>query len=159
MSNFPQKIRQNPVSLQKNGTSEQGVSLYLTIIIMSILLAIVLGMSAILFYQLKMMREMGSSVVAFYAADTGIENALYDENNCLLIIDTFSCATSYSVPCANDTNGDGFCDGVSADYNTGEVSLGGSGATYEAQFIIGPPSGFQSKGSFRKTKRAIEMVY
>ena len=57
---------------------ERGVSLYLALLIMAILLSIGLGMSAILFGQIKIIRGMGDSVVAFYAADTGIERALYE---------------------------------------------------------------------------------
>jgi len=56
--------------------SQKGVSLYLAIIIMVILLAIVLGVATILVEQLKMIREMENSVIAFYAADTGIEEVL-----------------------------------------------------------------------------------
>jgi len=58
--------------------SQKGVSLYLTIIIMVIFLAIVLGVSAILLGQLKMIKGMENSVIAFYAAETGIEKALND---------------------------------------------------------------------------------
>lgn len=61
-----------------NPTRERGVSLYLALTIMAILLAIALGISAILLGQIRMAREMGNSVVAFYAADTGIENSLYN---------------------------------------------------------------------------------
>jgi len=56
---------------------EQGISLYLAILIMTILLSIGLGVSTILLGQMKMLRGMGDSVVAFYAADTGIEEILY----------------------------------------------------------------------------------
>lgn len=58
--------------------SQKGISLYLSIMIMVILLAIVLGISGILIGQLKMMKGMENSIVAFYAADTGIERALKD---------------------------------------------------------------------------------
>jgi len=47
--------------------------------IMFILIAIGLGISLIIVSQMKMIRGMGDSVVAFYAADTGIEHALYDK--------------------------------------------------------------------------------
>ena len=57
---------------------EKGVSLYLALIIMAILLAIGLGISTIIISQMKMIEGMGDSVVAFHAADTGIERALYD---------------------------------------------------------------------------------
>jgi len=57
--------------------SQKGVSLYLALLIMAILLSIGLGISAILFGQIKIIRGIGDSVVAFYAADTGIEEVLY----------------------------------------------------------------------------------
>ena len=56
---------------------QKGVSLYLALIIMFILLAIGLGISLIIVSQMKMIRGMGDSVVAFYAGDTGIEHSLY----------------------------------------------------------------------------------
>ena len=59
-------------------TTKQGVSIYLALVIMFILLAIGLGVSLIIVSQMKMIRGMGNSVVAFYAADTGIEHALYN---------------------------------------------------------------------------------
>jgi len=58
---------------------QKGVSLYLALMIMFILIAIGLGISLIIVSQMKMIRGMGDSVVAFYAADTGIEHALYDK--------------------------------------------------------------------------------
>ena len=58
--------------------SQRGVSLFLAIIVLSIILAIVFGLSAILVGQIKILRGIGKSVVAIYAADTGIEQALND---------------------------------------------------------------------------------
>ena len=57
---------------------QSGISLYLTIIIMTILLAIVLGLTTIFLSQVVMLREMGHSVVALYAADASIEKVLVD---------------------------------------------------------------------------------
>jgi len=57
---------------------QKGVSLYLALMIMFILLAIGLGVSLIIVSQMKMIRGMGDSVIAFYAADTGIEHSLYN---------------------------------------------------------------------------------
>ena len=48
------------------------------VLISSVILAIGLGISAIIIQQTKMMENIGYSVIAFYAADTGIEAALYD---------------------------------------------------------------------------------
>lgn len=55
---------------------QKGVSLYLTIVIMAALLAIVLGLTGILVSQLKMVKGMEDSVIAFFAADTGNERGL-----------------------------------------------------------------------------------
>ena len=55
---------------------ETGSALYLTIVIMALLLAIALGLSAIIVGQLRLIRGMGYSVVAFYTADAGIEKTL-----------------------------------------------------------------------------------
>ena len=51
----------------------------MAVIIMAIMLAIVLGLNAILVGQIKTIRNMGYSVIAFYAAETGIEEALKSE--------------------------------------------------------------------------------
>lgn len=58
--------------------SQKGIALYLSIVILAIILAMVLGLGAILFSQIKTIRGMGSSVVALYAADAGIEEVLDD---------------------------------------------------------------------------------
>jgi len=54
----------------------KGLTLYLAVIIMSILLALVLGLIAISVTQLKTIRGVENSVVAFYAADAGVEKVL-----------------------------------------------------------------------------------
>jgi hypothetical protein len=63
--------------------NQKGAILYFTIVIMSILLAAVFSITSIVLVQIKGMKEVGDSVLAFYAADTGIEtvlNDLYDGN-------------------------------------------------------------------------------
>jgi hypothetical protein len=60
----------------KNG--EKGVSLLLSILVSAILLAIALGIATILVGQVRVLRGMENSVQAFFAADTGIERALYE---------------------------------------------------------------------------------
>jgi len=58
--------------------TQKGVSIYIAVMIIAILLAIVLGTGAILLGQLKMIKGMENSIIAFYAADTGVERALMD---------------------------------------------------------------------------------
>ncbi len=48
----------------------------MSMVILAIILAMVLGLGAILFGQIRTIRGMGSSVVALYAADAGIERVL-----------------------------------------------------------------------------------
>lgn len=57
---------------------QKGLSVYLATIILAVILSIVFGLSAILLNQIKMMRGMGYSVTAYYAAETGVERALRD---------------------------------------------------------------------------------
>jgi hypothetical protein len=68
MNNFPK------VKVFK---SEKGVSLIITFFIMIIVLSVVLSVSILLCGQLKLLRNIGNSVIAFYAADSGIEKVLY----------------------------------------------------------------------------------
>ena len=60
--------------------SQKGVILFLAIVIMAILLSIGLGISTILMSQIAITRSIGNSVIAFYAADTGIERVLLNRN-------------------------------------------------------------------------------
>ncbi len=63
--------------------SEKGVALIITFFVMTIMLSIVLGIGAILFIEIKTIRGLGYSVVAFYAADSGIEKTLYYDKKVL----------------------------------------------------------------------------
>jgi Tfp pilus assembly protein PilX len=56
---------------------EKGVSLIITFFIMVIILTVVLSISVLLYSEIKVIRNIGNSVVAFYAADSGIEKTLY----------------------------------------------------------------------------------
>ena len=66
-----------PIIKQK----DKGVILFLALIVMSIVLAVALGLSSILVSQIRMSSEMRDSIKAFYAADTGVERALFDKAN------------------------------------------------------------------------------
>lgn len=59
--------------------NQKGVALYISLIIMAILLAMGLEVAIIIIGETRIMRNIGDSVVAFQAADSGIENALYNE--------------------------------------------------------------------------------
>ncbi len=62
-----------------NMEKEKGASIYFALDILAIMMAIVVGISTIIVVQLTNIKEAGDSVVAFYAADTGIERTLWED--------------------------------------------------------------------------------
>lgn len=62
----------------KNISKKGAVTILLSVLLLSILLVIGLGISGLMLYQIKMSGQVGESVVAFYAADSGAERCLYD---------------------------------------------------------------------------------
>jgi len=67
----------NIKSVASSQKEAQGVSVLFVVFIMTIVLAIALGVSGIVFKQTKMLGEAGQSVAAFSAADSGIEQHLF----------------------------------------------------------------------------------
>ena len=55
----------------------KGVSLYLTLVILSVLTVALLALVNLSVSQIRMISTAGNSVDAFFAADTGIEHSLY----------------------------------------------------------------------------------
>jgi len=80
--------------------TQKGVAIYLAIVVMFVLLSIGVGLSTILVGQIRTIAGIGDSVVAFYAADTGIERELRENNT-----PPFGPYSSYI-----DLNGDGIQD-------------------------------------------------
>lgn len=56
--------------------NQKGSALFLSIVLLSVILAIALGLGAIVAIQARTLRGIGDSVIAFYAADAGIEQVL-----------------------------------------------------------------------------------
>lgn len=108
---------------------QKGVVLYLALIITSILLAIGLGLTVIIISQLRMVRNIGDSVVALYVADTGIEHSLYDKR-----------------VSGSETGG----------VVSGNL---GPDLDYHVDYISGGPAGqvWKSVGTFKGSKRSIEI--
>ncbi|MDD5621250.1 MAG: hypothetical protein PHS27_01540 [Candidatus Pacebacteria bacterium] len=65
----------------KNINNQKGASIYFALDILAIMMAIVVGISSVIVVQLSNIKEAGDSVVAFYAADTGIERTLWEKRN------------------------------------------------------------------------------
>jgi len=120
------------------------VSVFLAIIILSILLAIGLGLSTILVSQIRMIKEISDSISSFFAADTGAERILYEDKMCRLP----GCG-SLSWICLDIVNCD---DGRSA----GSVSGALGSASYLANTNDGAIS-ISSQGIYRGTRRAVRI--
>lgn len=121
-------------------SSQKGVAVYMAIMIMMILLAMVLGLSSIFLNQTRMMRNIGYSVRALCAADTGIERALKDGT-----------VPSPCSDCYLDLNGNGSQDTNDSTYGV-TIFLGGEGDC---------PAGYgyciKSVGAYKDIKRAVEI--
>jgi len=123
-----------------NIKAQNGVSLYLTVLIVTIILAISLGISSILVGQIKMISGMGKSVIAFYAADTGTERVLYEDKLCrpdcptpLPCTPTPSpCPSPSPCPCPGCEGYPGSCQGL-PDNSSFSGSLDNT-STYQATF-------------------------
>ena len=106
---------------------------------MAILLAIVLGISTILVSQIKMIKGMENSVVAFYAADTGIEEVL--NLNKADPVNPLPSPCPEANPCQLDNE---------ARYYVEVIPAVDCGAVYYC---------LKSVGTYKNVSRAIEITY
>ncbi|QQG42536.1 MAG: hypothetical protein HYW15_03470 [Candidatus Giovannonibacteria bacterium] len=79
--------------------SKKGVTLLLAVFISTIALALGLGIFTIIFGELGIAGTAKESLVALYAADSGVECALYWD----IKRQAFSTSTSNSISCAGNT--------------------------------------------------------
>jgi len=126
--------------------NQKGLLLYLAIMIMGIILAIIFGISTILLVQLESIKGMENSVVAFCAAETGIERVLLDRIDPTV----FNECTSKSDLCSLDNESQYYV----------VVNRGGTG-TCPATKPLGGPMLFciKSAGIYKGTQRSIEVRY
>lgn len=120
---------------------DKGTALFLSLIIMGALLTLGLGLIAILVGQLRITRGMEESVLAIFAADTGIEEVLMSQEG------PFSSCTPVS-PC-NLPNG--------TRYFLEVTPRGGTtprGEVCNAKYFC-----IRAVGMYRSTRRAIEINY
>jgi len=54
------------------------VSIYISVMLLSVLLVISSGIATLMLNQIKMSSQIGHSVVSYYAAESGIERCLFD---------------------------------------------------------------------------------
>lgn len=83
----------------KRNINQQGVSVFISMVVMTILLGIGFGMSAIFFDQVSSLRGLGDSVTAFYAAEAGIEQVLISDQQ--ILNETLSSSLRMQTSCQN----------------------------------------------------------
>ncbi len=125
---------------------QKGVaSIYIAMMIMIVSLGIVLGLTVIFIGHLRIIRGMGNSVVAFYAANSGMERLLYEDKLC----------RARTAPCAVPCHAE--CHGL-ASPSTFSGTLA-NGATYRARFsIVDGREHLESLGTFEGARRAIRVT-
>jgi hypothetical protein len=121
-------------------SNTKGTILYFAILILSVIFTISIGLSLIIFGQIKIQREIGHSVIALCAADTGIERALYE---------IYTTSTANPLPFSVSGNLDnGATFGADA-YASSSLQCGTS-----TQYYC-----IKSRGTFKETTRAIDASF
>jgi len=121
--------------MKKHKTKERGVvSMYITTMIMIVSLGMILGLTVIFVGYLRIIRGMGNSVIAYYAANTGIERILFEDRICTEDCLGLISPSSFSETLTN-------------------------GARFEATFSIRDNrEHFESIGIFDRARRAIRVT-
>ena len=149
--------------------SEKGVSLYVMLVITSILLAMTFGLETLLVGQLKGMREIGNSTIALFGSDSGMERTLYLNAICQQS-DCYSSTTNpnfYSLCCDqikkyySTTSCEGLpCIGLydySASSSLGEFSIPDLSYDVNVTTTLSPTTTyFYSRGIFKGSQREIK---
>ena len=108
---------------------EKGIALYMVLMLLSVFITVVFTLTSISLSQVRVSWQSGDSVKAFGAADSGVENALYNIRK----IDNFDNISQTNL--ATDLSYT-----VDIDYTTTSATI-------------------QSKGVFRNVRRVIEARY
>ena len=103
-----------------NRENKRGIAIYCAMAVLSIVLAIALGVGLLTSERIKMLNEAGDSVVAFSAAQTGIEKVLFlgissaSDPNCSLVgllgeasyeISCYDCGAASEFVCVKSIGG------------------------------------------------------
>ena len=146
----PAKVRKKGIFFDLQFSDQKGIALLFIVLITSLILSIGLGLTALLIQGMRITGEIGYSVVAFYAADTGIEEALYDlyQNPSPSPLHSGNLDSAYYqtfAKCDKDTPpGECLLGDTNIDPNCDEDAL---------KYCL------KSLGSYQRVKRAIEIKY
>ncbi len=121
--------------------NEKGISLFIVVVITSVSLGIITGMSSLLFKEMKITQGVGNSVLSFHAADSGIERIIYATRK-----ESYDPSTCTPTPCL-------------AYPEVGDPSFN-NGASYQAYVqSVGTSTELRSVGIYTNTQRSVEISY
>lgn len=106
----------------------------MVIVMVSMLLTIVLGLTSIIIGGANVAQSLSYSVKAFHAADTGIEKALYNAKN-------------------------GVCSNVSGNFNSDSTYSYAVTISYTGASCLESGTNMKSLGQYRTINRKIEVSY
>jgi uncharacterized protein (TIGR02145 family) len=133
--------------------NKRGASLYIALIIMAVLMSMAFGLASILTNQIKTVRDIGYSVTAFYAAETGIERYLGGgdcDSGCSEDLTLGGGQTAhYDVSIINYSTGDcqsGSCVVSVGNFNNTKraIQIEGGGGSFGGTFACGDDIDFNS---------------
>lgn len=122
-----------------NKNKERGASLLLTILVLTAIMSIALGISTLMLVEMKLSREVIKSLRAYYAAEAGIERSLYDDRK--------------EGGASDIGSSPSWCAGI------GKVCLDGSDTCYAVDVTVGATTYIKSYGCYKGARRAIEVSY
>ena len=137
-------------SIKKN---QEGVSLYLIIVAMLIILSLTLTLSTLILIRFRSTQRLSDSIVAFYVADSGIEEELYHIGN-------LAGRGSNSGGPSDWSGLDDTVYSVRTNCRDGYTKCLDLCDTCTARLSCSAPRFcIESQGSFKESKRAIEVRY
>lgn len=156
--------------------SQKGVSLVITFLIMTVMLAIVLNLAAILVSEIRITRDIGSSTSSLYAAISGAEEALYFDrkqipnlanrglcNICEICDDLTNCSDCSAASLAtDDSNGCDTTNCLNCEINYNSTI---DNRSYKINVKVTSDElnpgisifNLKSKGDYKNTSRAVEL--
>ena len=136
----------------KKFKNQEGVSLYLGIIMLSLIFAIALIISNLFLIRLQLSRDILNSVPSFYGADSALECAQLEITKRIIIDPEITCLSlkDYIMGSAN-----GACKQIPMSNMVSPDSAGIIDATCNGSVL----GSLRSAGSFKSTKRSTEVSF
>jgi len=143
--------------LVKNLNSKGAAPIFLVMSVLVVVLAIALGSSYVVSSELRTSLDSGESVAAYYAAETGVEQALYDRTKLGEVPRGNRCAGNCPNPACTDWGSDVCTEnslGPAVPYCI-EIKLKAGGDPCNPGDIIS----IRSTGENKITRRSIEATF